>query len=136
VEIKILVRTPPGQAKEAAKNIKFALLGLKKVKKVYCTEEDDQICLEYEGSPREILKISRNVDGYKKITEALKHKMPKKTIMAITKSDEQTYDAVISAMSESTSLEVIKTATAEELSNQEDSIFSKMKNGVAKVFHL
>ena len=130
--IRILINTPPGQAEATANNLKHYILGAKTPMAAYGNEEKGEALLEVECNVKDYVRIRKNIEDYDKIVKALRMKIPKKTIMGLTKSDDATYNKVIDSMNENTHLEIVKNATAEELLKDEQGIFYKIKNHIAK----
>lgn len=93
MEATIIIRTPPGQAANTVKKIKFFLLGLPS-RKTKLTESinaaDDTITWIVDAPLNKLMKIQRNVSLYDNITHGvLNSKLAKKFIKKNLNAEDQ-----------------------------------------------
>lgn len=131
MQIKILIRTPKGQAQKAEQKLRLFLLKTKKPTEVYTNDLDNEICWIIEGDPRYINKLQHKVTQYHSLMNmALNNKMVKSVIRKKVSKEgaEELYDMLINQ----TEVTVVKAATAEELAKNKESVFFKIKNLFSK----
>jgi hypothetical protein len=118
MQVKIIVKTPKGQAIATEKKIRNFLLGINKKRyieiKTYCNDADDTIFWEVTADVRTILKIQRNVWTYDKlITGIFTHKLMNKVI--VNKIPKEQQEQLKEMLLNQTSIEIIKEADEKEM---------------------
>lgn len=129
--LKILIRTPKGQAKKAEKKLRLFLLKTRKPSMVYTNDLDNEICWIMEGDPRYLNKLQDSVTKFHLLMNlALNNKLVK--MMVRKQLGKQGVDDLYEMLVNQTKVDVIKKATEEELSKDKDSVFYKMKHLFSK----
>lgn len=127
MQIKILIKTPKGQAQKAEKKLRLFLLKNKKPDSVYTNDLDNEICWVVSGNTRQITKLTRSVTQYHVMMNmALNNKMIRGLIRK--KVGQKGADELYEMLINQTHVEVIKANDEEELSKNKNSVFYKMKN--------
>lgn len=119
MELKIKITTPKGQAKATEKRLRFFILNKKDIHRVWTNEEDNEIYWEVHCDVRRAMKIQRNVAAYEHMIETVMHhkQFKKHGEKRLSKEDQ----AELKDMLENqTTIEIIKTATAEELVDEKN----------------
>jgi hypothetical protein len=134
MQVKIKITTPKGQAKGTLNKLKPFLIGFNKVKhEAYVNQDDNEMYLECEGTPRQILNISRNANLYSSFVEQIfKKKVMGKGIADLAANKEDIME-LENMLKEGTKVEVIKQASAQELVDNNKSMWQRMKEGFIKV---
>jgi hypothetical protein len=134
--IKIQIQTPDGQAKGALKQFKwyFKLFSGCKIN-AYCNDQDNDIVLECDGTPRQIIQVGKNVASFhslpallfenKQVKGLLKCKFPE-----ATGAD---FDKLKEMFDNGTKITIIKEASAQELIENNKTWWQKIKESFKKV---
>ena len=112
MQVKIMVKTPKGQAQATEKKIRNFLLGINRKNialETYADDEDSTIFWNVTADVRTILKIQRNVWTYDKIiTSIFNHKLMNKVI--VNKIPKEQQEELRDMLLNHTSIEIIKDA--------------------------
>ena len=133
MRVKIKVTTPKGQAEGTSKKLKPWLIGFNKVKtETYVSPENDIIYIEVEGEPRRVLKVTENAHKYSLIiNKVFEQKIMGKGIKdAVDPKDREELEHMLK---EGTQVEVIKEATAEEIIEDNKSLWQRMKEKFRRI---
>ena len=123
MKVKIKISTPKGQAEGTAQKLKPFLIGFNKVKSsTYVSPDNDIIFLDIEGDARRVLKVTANAYSYAEIVKNIfkKKVMGKGIADALNEKDAAELENMLT---EGTTVEVIKEASAEELIGLEKKSF-------------
>ena len=134
MKVKIRIRTPKGYAKSTELQLRPLIIGKTKrlTNDTYANKKDNEIYWEVEGNPRDIFRITRNVNRYSMIIDgAFNNKMFKKVYLK--KLSDEGKKELKDMLSNQTQVDVIKEATAQELDEMDRSMWSKMKEKFKKV---
>jgi len=131
--IKILIRTPKGQAQKTSKKISGFIFGLKKVKiDTYFNEDDDKIVWEVEGKYKDINKIQKNVYRFHMlIDQTFSKKMVQKAINKYLKPEEK--ETLMEMLKNQTNIDILKPAEYSEVEKYNTGWWEKIKNKFVKV---
>lgn len=125
--IRILVKTPKGQAKKAEGTLKL-ILGVKRNYKVCTNDEDSELGFVIEDDSRRCFNIINNSTKFKLLAREIGKKVIKNKIVAyFGKFSQEQKDEFIDMLENNTEVEYIKEATAEELAKDNRSVFAKIK---------
>jgi len=129
MELKILVRTPKGQAKGTQKKLQPFLLGIRKIKETYVNDEDSEMVWLVETTPRDMIKISRNVALYANLIQMIfQNKTMQKFIGSKISNISKEQQAELKDMLENqTTVEIVKNATAQEMVEANKTWWQKVK---------
>ena len=128
MKVKILIRTPIGEASKAEKKIKPLILGIRRKKTKHVTKvspENDMIIWDVEGDVKSILKIRRNVARFDITLKTIFEN--KKVGSALKKLSEEDRKQLKEMFDNHTSVEVIQQATAEEIVESNKSFWQKIR---------
>ena len=129
MELKISVKTPKGQAAGTRKKLQPFLLGIRKIKEIYVNDEDSEMVWVVETTPKDMLKISRNVSMYENIIKMVfQNKMMSKFVGSKTANISKEQQAELKEMLQNgTKVEIIKNATAQEMVEDNKTWWQKVK---------
>jgi len=128
METKILIKTPKGSAKTTEKKLRPILLAfhLNKLHDVYTSPDDDEIVWVVNSGPRATAKIIRNVAMYDRIIHNLfTNKLMRKNLPKHLSQDDQ--EQLKDMLSNQTSVEVLKRATADEIVEDNTTLWQKIQ---------
>lgn len=81
MKFRVLIKTPKGQATGTAHKISPFIMGLRTKHSVTTNKDDDEIIWDVDGTPKDYIRISRNVYLFDRIIGGiLDHKLMKKTM--------------------------------------------------------
>ena len=126
MKLKIIIKTPEGQAKGTETKLRKTLLNKRVKCKTYTNPEDNQILWEVEGSVADMLKVQRNVTGYElMIKQMFENKLLKK--YGLPRLAEGEEEKLKEMLTDQTTIEIIKEATAQELVEGNKPFWMKIK---------
>jgi hypothetical protein len=124
MKVNIRIRTPKGQAQATSNRIKPFIINRKVKHTVYCNDDDNEILWEVEGDVRDVMKVTRNLNVFDAtISKVITSKKIQK-VAKISDGDKKELDDM---MSNHTSVEIVKRATAEEMVEYNKTFWEKLK---------
>lgn len=112
--VRISIKTPKGQARNTEAKIRYFILGTEKPIEMYASPEDDEIIWVMSTTMVKALRLTRNVARYGELVRMIfENKLFRKAI--IPKLAEGQELELRNMLEHQTKIEIIKTATAEEL---------------------
>lgn len=127
MKIRLLVRTPKGQAKKAEGTLK-TVLGVKRNYNTYTNDEDNEIAFIIEDDSRRCFKIIDNAYKFHLLAREIGSRVVKNKIVGYaTKLTQEQKEEFLDMLNRQTEVEYIKEATAEELARDNKSVFAKIK---------
>jgi len=131
MKVKIRIQTPKGHASKTEKRLRPFLLGKKKAHAIYVNDDDTELYWEIEGTPRELLKIQTNVARFDTLVKMMMNtKSVRKAIRAKLSTDDQ--EQLRKMLYDQTSVEVLKEATAQEMTESGQSFWDRVKSKFKK----
>ena len=131
MEIKVQIKTPPGNANGVEKKLRGFLLGGNKPKEIYTNEDNSELYWVIEGPSRKIMKINKNVAMYDIIiSNLLQNKYIKKYAYPRLKEDE--LKKLKDMLSNQTTVSVVKNATAEEMVEENTTFWDRVRKKFKK----
>ena len=131
MKVKIQIKTPKGQAKGTEKKLRKYLLSKRTKCKTYTNDLDNEILWEIEGTPREIMKIQRNVTSYELLIKQIfdnnlmkKYGLPRLAPGQATELKQM--------LTDQTTITIIKEATAQELTENNKPWWEQLKEKFKK----
>jgi hypothetical protein len=122
MEIKIRIKTPKGCAKKTEGKLRMFLSGGYKPREIYTNEDDDELIWVFEGSVRKVMEINRNVS----IFDSVIHKIFDNKMLLRT-LDKKDVPELKDMLLNHTTVEVLKTATLEEMDEDGKSFWTRVK---------
>lgn len=114
MQIKVLIKTPKGNAKATEKKIRPFLVKSKEIHETRVNKADNQIVWTIDCTVKRALKIQKNVAYFDTIMKGvMNNKTLKKAVRS--KLSDQDEKELNNMLSEQTSVKIIKQADAEEL---------------------
>jgi len=131
MKIKIIIKTPKGQATGTEKKLRPFIIGKKANHQIFTTPEDNQILWELETDIRHALKIQRNVTAYDSMIKGMfSHKLMKKlSDKQLSPEDKKQLEEMLINQ---TSVEIIKESDAMELVEGTKTFWEKLKEKFKK----
>jgi len=132
MQVRVLITTPEGCAKHTEEQLRrFILIGHKKPFFTAINDNDSEVAWLIEGTPKDVFKLTRAVCMYYKVANMVtSNNIAKKSIQLMTGATKEQMLQLKDALSNNTKVEVVKYATAQELVNDEKSIFSKIRDKI------
>jgi len=133
MEIKILIRTPDGQATKTERKLRPFLLGrTKKGHTVFVNKLDNKIVWVVNAPIHKIMNINKNIARFDIITRMIfDNKTFKKSLRSkLTEEDEKTLKNMLL---NHTKITVIKQATTDETEKYTTTWYEKIKNKFKKI---
>jgi|26BtaG_2_1085354.scaffolds.fasta_scaffold15743_3 hypothetical protein len=132
MEVKIIIRTPKGQAKGMEWKLRKVLLGKIKPKEMYVSKDDNELVWVVDAPSRRVTKIIRNVSFFDvTIRNIFENKALKKTLWK--KLSAKDLKELEGMLKQQTEVEVIKNATAEEIVDEGKTWWQRLKEKFQKV---
>ena len=137
MQIKIRIRTPPGQADMSIKEgklmlVKKLLLRKTTVKEEYVNKDNDTLIWVVETDPGNYLKICKKIGMYEGLVQTVfKNKIVDKAIKRLADSPED-YQELKRMVKEGTKIDIIKEAIAEEIVEANKTYWDKIKETFKK----
>lgn len=135
MKVKIKISTPKGMASNTLAKLK-GVLGIGKGKSTYtayCNKADDTMYLEVEGSIKSCFNIISNVNKFNKLAEiVIQNKIIKYSAVKLGATQEQ-MEQLKDMFSNNTKIEIVKQATAEEIVENNKSLWTTIKEKFTKV---
>jgi hypothetical protein len=140
MEMKIKICVPKGYGTSRNKDywemraIKKMVFRKARIKEEYVNDDGSELIWVVEVSARNYLSVVKNVTIYEKIVAGLfSNKHAKKALRRLADTP-QDYDSMVDMMQKQTTIEIIKTATAEELAEANKSKYVRLKEWLSKKF--
>lgn len=131
MELKIIIRTPKGQATKTQGKLKRFILGKEKAHNILVSPEDNEIVWQVNVGIRKAMKIQKNVVRYESLVKGIfNNKLMKKKVMP--KLEPGQLEELQEMLTNQTSIQIIKTATAQELLDNE-TYWEKIKRTFKKL---
>lgn len=131
MELKIQIKTPKGQAKKTQGKLKKFIVGKDKIHNILVSPEDDMIIWVVNVGIRRAMKIQKNVMRYETMIKGMfNNKLMKKKLIPMLEPGQA--EELKAMLTEHTSIEVIKNATAQELLDNE-TYWQKIKRTFKKL---
>lgn len=124
--IRIIVTTPKGQAAKAEKRLRGWLLGFKRPDQLGYSEEDDSFYWEVTATPRQAVKITRNIGMYDSFIKGVFESKAMRKYAASSVSKEGLAE-LEHMLKEGTSIRIVKNAEAEELCEDNRTWWTRLK---------
>lgn len=136
MKVRAILTVPKGQAEKSEKTLQSVIFGMTGSKLTslvtHINEDDSKIYWEAEGSIKDILKINRNLAMYDNFVRMLlKNKMVQKTLAS--KLSEQDKSELELMLTQQTSIEVVKEATASELVEHNMTLWQKLTSKLKRL---
>lgn len=136
MQVRILLTTPKGQARRTMQTLKAVtfvqrFLFLHGKIDFHANDEDTQVLLDCEGSPRVCFDLQKEVARFRATMLSVEgNKLVKKFINARSTEEErgQLHDMLVNG----TRMEIVKQAEAEELAQDEKSLFARIREKIFK----
>lgn len=129
MKIRLIIRTPPGNAKTAEEKIKKVILPWKKIKSFqsHTSPEDDTIIWEIEDDYKTINRILKNTSKFDKMMQLLlQNKMFKKHLQK--NYEEEDINKLEEMLLQHTSIEIIKAADVNEFLEGNKPLWQKIRD--------
>ena len=131
MKAKIRIKTPDGQARGTETKLRPMLLNRRLTSTTYTNDLDNEILWEIEGPVRDILKATKNVNTYEVLIKHIfQNKLMKK--FGLPKLAEGEADKLKELLENNTTVEIIKEATAQELTETNITWWDKLKSKFKK----
>jgi hypothetical protein len=130
MQIRVIIKTPPGCARSTEVNVRKIILGaFKKTIETVINEDDSELLWLLDCTPSECVKITQAVGRFNMTMKLVATNKQVKWLLKTTHmTTEQDLRRLEDALTNNTDIEVVKYATAKELANDSKSIFSKVKD--------
>ena len=132
VKIRILIKTPPGHAKDVEQSLRPWLLQLKRPDITAFNEDESEIGWIIQCTPKEFVRIRAGVNMFHKVMkDTLNNPLVKHFGINKLKS-EQEKQQFKDMINNQTEVEIISEATAQELAENSKSVFARLKDWIKK----
>lgn len=136
--IKLKIQTPQGQAQATINRLKSFLKFLNRAKiETWVNDDDSIIYIQVDGNTRQVAQLMKTVSLFQKLPAMLvSQRLGRKFIKAHPEFHEVTdkdFDAVLEMFENGTSLEILKQATAEEIQEDNLTLWDKIKRTFKKI---
>lgn len=126
MKLKVVIRTPPGEARGVEGNLRRIMGAGKKFSSFTSSISpvEDAVAWEVEGDARNVMGLLKNINRFDYVIQQV---MGSKKVRKVAKLSEKDLEALNDMLRNHTTIEVIKEATAQEIVDLNKTFWQKLK---------